>query len=89
MNDEYRAQVAQVRVSDKHMAELRDAQHRARKMFGHLGIAILKDDSTKQIGTLILPEIHRNVRDNYWEVEGVKVLAEGKTWQEVFSQLGV
>lgn len=67
---------------------LRKAQLKMTKKYGYMGIAILGGDLTRMLGTLILPEIHTKVSENYTTTKGVKILAQAPTWEEAFKQIG-
>jgi len=69
--------------------DLRKAQLKMTERYKHLGVAILATDLTKVLGTLILPEIHTKISENYTEATGVHILAQGRTWQEAFKNIGM
>lgn len=69
--------------------DLRKAQLKMTGRYKYLGIAILNTDLSKSLGTLILPEIHTKISENYTETTGVHYLATAPTWAEAFNSIGM
>ncbi len=52
-------------------------------------MARIHENGLKEVGTLILPEIHERISENYTIVHGFKSVASGMDWKEVFAKAGI
>ncbi len=78
-----------MKLNDKQLSELIDAQARCYVKWGRNGMARVMQNNTKEVGTLILPEVHEKVTETYTVVHGFRVIASGTTWQEVLAKAGI
>ena len=78
-----------MKLTTKQFAELVDAQALCYTKWGQIGMARILNDNTKEVGTLILPEIHEKITENNTVAHGFKVIASGQTWKEVLTKAGI
>ena len=75
-------------LNPQQLSDLRAAQRRCYAKWGLAGMARILHN-TKEVGTLIRPEVHEQVSANYVVVHGFKLIAAGQTWNEVFDKAGI
>ncbi len=78
-----------MKLNPKQLAELIEAQRRCRIKWDYLGMARIHEDGTKEVGTLILPEVHERIDANYTIVHGYRSIAKGINWKEVFEKADI
>ncbi len=78
-----------VKLAPKQLEEFRKAQARCRAKWGYLGMARIMENGVKEVGVLILPEIHEKISDNYTIAHGFRILCSGTDWDDVLNRAGI
>lgn len=78
-----------IKLNTKQLAELYHAQECCREKWGILGMARVLQDGTKEVGTLILPEVHEQISASYTIVHGYRTIASGTNWKDVLTKAGI